>query len=76
MQSENKGGDVLCSGSFITNRFGRQEVATESLIIIICRERRYQLDSHTPAEVHGAHSSEKKSQKHLFFYLKAEYNDA
>lgn len=45
MQSENKEGDVLCSGSCITNRFGRREVATESLICIICRKRRFQLDS-------------------------------
>lgn len=47
MQSENKEADVLCSGSCITNRFGRREVATESLICIICRKRRLQLDSHS-----------------------------
>lgn len=72
MQSENKEGDVLCSGSCITNRFGRREVATESLICIICRKRRFQLDCLTPAEVCGAgswekiHRGKKKSlKKHL-----------
>lgn len=60
MQSENKEGDVLCSGSCITNRFGRREAATESLMFIICSKRRYQLDSHTPAEVCGAGSCDKK----------------
>lgn len=62
MQSENKESDVLCSGSCICNRFGRREVATESLVCIICRKRRFQLDSLTPAEVCGAGSWEKNPQ--------------
>lgn len=63
MQSENKEGDVLCSGSCITNRFGRREAATESLLI--CTKRKYQLDFHTPAEVCGAGSWGKNLHKEL-----------
>ena len=69
MRSENKEGDVVCSGSCTANRFGRQEVSTESLLFTICKKRRYQLDSRTPAEVCGAGSWEKNPQKHFFFYL-------